>query len=101
MMRQQKVNRSMIPAEYLPLCKDCPAFQRFQMSLFCVAESLAGRPCVINTTFSEKIYSRWCCIDRLSWQRLSGVGQRIEADRMSREVSANYLSIRRLVVWRP
>src|ERR1700681_3266758 len=35
--------------------------------------SLTRLACVINTTFSEKIYSRWCCIDRLSWQALSEV----------------------------
>src|SRR6202041_2436988 len=23
-----------------------------------------------NTTFTEQIYIRWCCIDRLSWQHL-------------------------------
>ncbi|PYU23858.1 MAG: hypothetical protein DMG32_15185 [Acidobacteria bacterium] len=27
--------------------------------------------CAINTTFKEKIYIRWCCIDRLSWHLLS------------------------------
>src|SRR5450756_876729 len=38
------------------------------MSVLCIAESLTRLCCVINTTFSEKIYIRWCCIDRLSWQ---------------------------------
>jgi hypothetical protein len=37
----------------------------------CAAESLTRLPWVINTTFREMIYSRWCCIDRLSWQVLS------------------------------
>jgi hypothetical protein len=34
-------------------------------------------PCVINTTFSEKIYIRWCCIDQLSWQGLSECALRL------------------------
>src|ERR1700682_5025464 len=55
-------------------CNDCPAFQRLHMSLLCIVESFTRRCCVINTTFSEKIYIRWCCIDRLSWQDLSGLG---------------------------
>src|ERR1700692_4155985 len=44
------------------------------MSLLCIAESLTRLACVINTTFSEKIYSRWCCIDRLRRQVLSECG---------------------------
>src|SRR5450759_5332510 len=44
------------------------------MSILCVAESLTRLACVINTTFREKIYIRWCCIDRLSWQDFSGGG---------------------------
>jgi hypothetical protein len=35
-------------------------------------ESLTRLPCVMNTTFREKIYIRWCCIDRLNSQDLSG-----------------------------
>src|ERR1700693_3589989 len=38
------------------------------MSVLCVAESFTRLACVINTTFREKIYIRWCCIDPLSWQ---------------------------------
>ena len=30
---------------------------------------------VINTTFREKIYSRWCCIDRLSWHDFTGLSR--------------------------
>jgi hypothetical protein len=52
----------------------CPAFQGCHMSVRCIAESLTCLACVINTTFSEKIYSRWCCIDRLSWQGLTECG---------------------------
>src|ERR1700682_6205497 len=52
-------------------CNDCPAFQRLHMSTRWFAESLTRLACVINTTFREKIYIRWCCIDRLSWQDLS------------------------------
>ena len=55
-------------------CNDCPAFQRLHRSVLCVAESLTRLACVINTTFSEKIYIRWCCIDRLSRHRFSGCG---------------------------
>src|ERR1700686_5671327 len=55
-------------------CNDCPAFQRLHRSVLCVAESLTRLACVINTTFSEKIYIRWCCIDRMSRHRLSGGG---------------------------
>src|SRR5260370_23901180 len=52
-------------------CNDCPAFQRLHMLVRCITDSLTRLNCVINTTFREKIYSRWCCIDRLSWHRLS------------------------------
>src|SRR5260370_32385594 len=52
-------------------CNDCPAFQRDHMSVRWFAENFTRLPCGINTTFREKIYSRWCCIDRLSWQSLS------------------------------
>src|ERR1039457_2104568 len=55
-------------------CNDCPNFQRLHISVLCIAESFTRLPCVINTTFSEKIYSRWCCIDRLSWRVLSECG---------------------------
>src|ERR1700681_3113690 len=55
-------------------CNDCPTFQRPHMSALCIAESLTRLDCVINTTFREKIYSRWCCIDRLSWHGLSECG---------------------------
>src|SRR6266702_4514683 len=41
------------------------------MSVFCAAESPNRFPWVINTTFGEKIYIRWCCIDRLSSHELS------------------------------
>src|SRR5216684_2884404 len=57
-------------------CNDCPAFQRDHMSVRWFAESFTRLPCVINTTFREKIYSRWCCNDRLSWQDLSESGPR-------------------------
>src|SRR6266487_1541600 len=52
------------------LCNESPAFQRHHMSLFCAAESPNRFPWVINTTFGEKTYIRWCCNDRLSSQRL-------------------------------
>jgi hypothetical protein len=55
-------------------CNDCPAFQRLHMSFLCIVESFTRRCCVINTTFSEKIYIRWCCFDRLSWHRFSRLG---------------------------
>src|SRR5467141_1774698 len=56
-------------------CNDCPAFQRLHMSVRCVTESFTRLRCVINTTFRKKIYNRWCCIDRLSWQEFSGCGK--------------------------
>src|SRR6266566_1247204 len=52
------------------LCNESPAFQRHHMSLFCAAESPNRFPWVINTTFGEKTYIRWCCNDRLSSQHL-------------------------------
>src|SRR6267378_4830069 len=58
-------------------CNDCPAFQQLHMSVRWFAESFTRLTCVMNTTFREKIYSRWCCIDRLSRQDLSGSGKRV------------------------
>src|SRR5258705_668940 len=55
-------------------CNDCPAFHRLHMSSRCCSESLTRRLNVINTTCREKIYTRWCCIDRLSWHRFSECG---------------------------
>src|ERR1700737_4012478 len=55
-------------------CNDCPAFQRLHMSTRWFAESFTRLRSVINTTFREKIYIRWCCIDRLSRQDFSGTG---------------------------
>src|SRR2546430_17243881 len=52
-------------------CNDCPAFQRLHMSVRWFAESFTRLTCVMNTTFREKIYSRWCCIDRLSRHRFT------------------------------
>ena len=42
------------------------------MSVLCIAESFTCLTGIINTASREKIYLRWCCIDRLSWHRLSG-----------------------------
>jgi hypothetical protein len=47
------------------------------MSFRWFAESFTGRRCVIKTTFSEKIYSRWCCIDRLNWHGFSECGTQL------------------------
>src|SRR5437899_3139471 len=58
------------------LCNESPAFQRLHMSVFCAAESPNRFPWVINTTFGEKTYIRWCCNDRLSSQHLSGTSCR-------------------------
>ncbi len=52
---------------------DCPAFQRLHISARWAKDSF-HRLCVMNTTFREKIYIRWCCIGRLSRDRFSGVG---------------------------
>src|SRR6266700_2400417 len=64
------------------LCNESPAFQRHHMSLFCAAESPNRFPWVINTTFGEKTYIRWCCNDRLSSQRLSGTCQGQDAEQI-------------------
>jgi hypothetical protein len=53
-------------------CKDCPAFQRFHISARWAAESFHRLACNMNTTFRRKIYTRWCCIDRLSRHDFSG-----------------------------
>src|SRR5580765_8122072 len=59
----------------LPIsCKDCPAFQRLHMSFRCCSESLNRLLNVINTTFREMTYIRWCCIDQLSRHILSVTG---------------------------
>src|SRR5258706_10382866 len=55
-------------------CNDCPALQRHHMSIRWFAESFTLLLNLINTTFREKIYTRWCCIDRLSWHRFSECG---------------------------
>jgi hypothetical protein len=39
----------------------------------CAATSRTRIRCIINITFRENIHSRWCCIDRLSRHRLSGL----------------------------
>src|ERR1700676_1073072 len=59
----------------LPIsCNDCPAFQRHHISVRWFTESFTRLRCAINTTFREKIYTRWCCIDRLSWHLFSESG---------------------------
>src|SRR5690348_15931762 len=58
---------------------DCPAFQRFHISARWAEDSF-HRLCIANTTFREKIYTRWCCIDRLSRHRFSGVGFLVPQD---------------------
>jgi hypothetical protein len=35
---------------------DCPDFQRLQISVLCVEESLARFPSLINTILEQKIY---------------------------------------------
>src|ERR1700681_2377154 len=35
-------------------------------------DRLTRLPCVLNAIIREKIYIRWCCIDRLSSHRLAG-----------------------------
>src|SRR5712672_24569 len=69
-------------------CNDCAAFQPHHMSIRWFAESFTLLLNLINTTFREKIYTRWCCIDRLSWQGLSECGPKLG-------VSATTLSIER------
>jgi hypothetical protein len=59
---------------YLPESQSPKSFADVDLRILCIAESLTRLPCVINTTFREKIYIRWCCIDRLSSQALSECG---------------------------
>jgi hypothetical protein len=70
-------------------CNDCPAFQRDHMSVRWFAENFTRLPCVINTTFREKIYSRWCCIDRLSWQASSECGNLAPAEQFYSSTPSN------------
>jgi hypothetical protein len=37
-------------------CNDCPAFQRRQILLHCVKESLDRFPSLMNTTLQQQIY---------------------------------------------
>jgi hypothetical protein len=37
-------------------CNDCPAFHRFQISVFCVGESLDRFLWVINTILKQQIF---------------------------------------------
>jgi hypothetical protein len=55
------------------MCSDCPAFQRLHSSVRCAAESATRFPWVIHTTFEQKFYSRWCCIDPLRPPDKSGL----------------------------
>jgi hypothetical protein len=69
MTRQQKVNDHMVLAQSPPnLMQRLSHLPTVHSSLLCTAESFTRLVWVINTTCREKIYSRWCCIDRLSWQ---------------------------------
>src|ERR1035438_1719589 len=66
---------------------DCPALQRPHMSICWLADSFTRLLNVINTTLREKIYTRWCCIDRLSWHRISKGGPPVKASvRESRSI---------------
>src|SRR5258707_5999589 len=53
------------------------------MSVRWFAESFTRLTCVMNTTFREKIYSRWCCIDRLSRHDSSGVIVSIDSNSLA------------------
>ncbi len=59
------------------------------MSVLCAAEGLTRLPWVINTTFREKIYIRWCCVDRLSWHLLSECGRKHQEIVLSRSPRRN------------
>jgi hypothetical protein len=51
MLRQHKLNGPMVLAEGPPIsCNDCPAFQRFHMSIRWLEESFTRLGCVTNTT---------------------------------------------------
>ena len=61
----QRMDECPLPNARPISCNDRPAFQRDQMSVFCVAENPAEFLWVIDTTFGEKICLRWCCPDLL------------------------------------
>ena len=74
-LRQHKLNGHMVLAEGPSnLMQRLSRLPTAHMSVRWIAESFTRLRCVINTTFREKIYSRWCCIDRLSWQDFTGLG---------------------------
>src|SRR5258705_9359526 len=74
-------------------CNDCPAFQRHHMSIPWFAETFTLLLNLINTTFREKIYTRWCCIDRLSWQGFSGLGHTVNDKSCYKELSLSLVSL--------
>ena len=47
-----------------------------------IAENLTRLACVMDATFREKIYIRWCCVDRLNSHRLSDGMRRPVSDGM-------------------
>src|SRR5580658_5364207 len=55
------------------VCSDSPAFQRLHSSVRCAAESATRFPWIIHTTFEQRFYIRWCCIDPLRPPDLSGL----------------------------
>jgi hypothetical protein len=72
MLRQYKLNGHMVLAEGSSnLMQRLSPFLTAPQVDPLARESFTRLPNVINTTFRVNIYSRWCCIDRLSWQRQS------------------------------
>src|SRR5580700_2991319 len=65
-----RANRKWMTCLSLPSARpiafnDCPAFQRLHISARWPEDSF-HRLCIMNNTLQNKIYIRWCCIDRLS-----------------------------------
>ena len=80
-----RANRKWITCLSLPSARpiafnDCPVFQRLHISARWAEDSFHRLACAINTTFRAKIYSRWCCIDRLSWHRFPRTWPRAARD---------------------
>jgi hypothetical protein len=75
MLRQHKLNGHVVLAEdSRNLMQGLPSLPAPPHVVPLLLRKLYPPPKCHNTTFREKIYIRWCCIDRLSRQGLSECG---------------------------
>src|SRR4029077_9435660 len=74
-----RASRRLTVSGPVPKDSDSQAFQRFHISARWAAETFHRLACNMDTTFRGKIYTRWCCIDRLSRQGLSECGNGTKA----------------------